>query len=64
MNQLYSRKQTNSNDFKSLVEFVKSTTPAEAKRQVENLLSSGKLSQNEFERLKVKATEIIKSLNL
>lgn len=64
MNQLFQRNRVKkSNDF-GLIDFMKSTTPQQAKTQVENLISSGKMSNSEFEQLKNRAMEIAKSLNI
>lgn len=43
---------------------MKTTTPQSAKQQVEQLVSSGKISSSELEQIKSQATQIAKALGV
>lgn len=59
MNPLYSQApQQAQPQMAQLLQFMKTTTPQQAKAQVEQMLQNGSLSKQDFEQVKIQASQI------
>lgn len=56
--QTYPRNSPSGNQMEQLLNFIKTTSPSQAKAQVEQLIQEKKVSSSEFEQIKQQAQQI------